>query len=102
MVAGCDDDPVFSAALSKLKGTFQWETWNEDNVTLTGIEIETLPDGGFHLRQQKYVDQLELISLDQRLSRGDTDKLTPGELTQHRGVSGSANWLETRPVRISV
>ena len=24
LVAGCDDDPVFSAALSKLKGTFQW------------------------------------------------------------------------------
>ena len=23
LVAGCDDDPVFSAALSKLKGTFQ-------------------------------------------------------------------------------
>ena len=24
LVAGCDDDPIFSAALSKLKGTFQW------------------------------------------------------------------------------
>ena len=23
-VAGYDDDPVFSAALAKLKGTFQW------------------------------------------------------------------------------
>ena len=23
-LVGCDDDPVFSAALSKLKGTFQW------------------------------------------------------------------------------
>ena len=52
LVAGCDDDPVFSAALSKLKGTFHWGTWNEDNFTLTGIEIETLEDGGFHLRQQ--------------------------------------------------
>ena len=30
LVAGCDDDPVFSAALSKLKGTFHWRTWNED------------------------------------------------------------------------
>ena len=62
LVAGCDDDPVFSAALSKLKGTFQCRTWNEDNFTLTGIENETLPDGGFHLRQQKLVDQLELTS----------------------------------------
>ena len=24
LVAGCDDDPIFSAALSKLKGTFQY------------------------------------------------------------------------------
>ena len=98
LVAGCDDDPVFSAALSKLKGTFQWRTWNEDNFTLTGIEIETLPDGGFHLRQQKFVD-LELMSLSQRRSRADTDKLTLGELTQLRGVSGSANGLGnlTRP-----
>ena len=24
LVAGCDDDPVASAALSKLKGTFHW------------------------------------------------------------------------------
>ena len=41
----------------------------------------------------KFVDQLELISLSQRRSRADTDKLTPGELTQLRGVFGSANWL---------
>ena len=47
----------------------------------------------------KFVDQLELISLRQRRSRADTDKLTPGELTQLRGVSGSANWLgnQARP-----
>ena len=59
------------------------------------LKIETLPDGGFHLRQQKFVDQLELMCR----SRADTDKLTPGELTQLRGVSGSANWLgnQTRP-----
>ena len=50
LVAGCDDDPVFSDALSKLKGTFQWRTWNEDNVTLTGIEIETLQDEPFSLK----------------------------------------------------
>ena len=93
LVAGCDVDPVFSDALSKLRGTFQWGTWNEDNFTLTGIEIETLQDGGFHLRQQRFVDQLELMSLSQRLSRAGTDKLTPNELTQLRGVSGSANWL---------
>ena len=99
LVAGCDDNPVFSAALLSLKGTFQWRTWNEDNFTLTGIEIETLRDGGFHLRQQKLVDQLELMSLTQRRSRSDTDKLTPGDLTQLRGVSGSAKWLgnQTRP-----
>ena len=98
LVAGGDDDLIFSAALAKLKGTFQLGTWNEDTFTLTGIEIDTLPDGGF-LRQQKFVDQLELMSLSQRRSRADTDKLTPGELTQLRGVSGSANWLgnQTRP-----
>ena len=55
---------------------------------MTGTEIETLQDDGFHLRQQRFVDQLELISLSQRRSRADTDKLTPGELTQLRGVSG--------------
>ena len=59
---------------------------------MTGIEIETLQDGGFHLRQHKFVDQLELISLSERRSRADTDKLTLGESTQLRGVSGSANW----------
>ena len=78
---------------------FQWRTWNDDNFTCTFIEIETLPDGGYHLRRQKFVDQLELMSLGQRRSRADTDKLTPGESTQRRGVSGSANWLgnQTRP-----
>ena len=45
------------------------------------------------MRQQKFVDQLELMSLTQRRPRADTDKLTPGELTQLRGVSGSATWL---------
>ena len=79
LVAGCDDDPIFSAALSKLGGTFRWGTWNEDNFTLTGIGNETPPS--------------------HRRSRADTDKLTPSELTQLRGVSGSANWLpnQTRP-----
>ena len=93
LVAGCDDDAIFSTPLSKLKRTFQWSAWNEDNFTLTGIEIETLPDGGSHLRQQICVDPLELMSLSQRRSRADIDKLTPGELTQRRGVSGSANCL---------
>ena len=51
LVAGGDDDPIFSAALSKLKGTFQWRTWNEDNFTLTSIEIETIHDDGFLLRE---------------------------------------------------
>ena len=41
----------------------------------------------------KFVHQLELMSLSQRRSRVDTDKLTSEELTQLRGVSGSANWL---------
>ena len=81
-MAGCDDDPIFSAALSKLKGTLQCRTWNEDNFTLTGIEIETLLDGGFHLKHQKFVNQLKLMSVSQPRSRADTDKLTPGELTQ--------------------
>ena len=71
-------------------------TWNEHNLKLTGIEIETLQDGGVHLRQQKFVDQCELISLSQRRSRADTDKLTPGESTQLR-----IGW-EIRLVRISV
>ena len=39
------------------------------------------------------------MSLSQRRSRAVTDKLTPGDFTQLRGVSGSANWLgnQTRP-----
>ena len=39
------------------------------------------------------------MSLSQRRSRADTHKLTLCELTQLRGVSGSANWLgkQTRP-----
>ena len=42
---------------------------------------------------------MELMSLSQRRSRADTGKLTPGELTQLRGVSGSAKWMgnQTRP-----
>ena len=63
------------------------------------LKFETLLDGGFRLRQQKCVDQVELMSLSQRRSRADTGKLTPGELTQLRGVSGSAKWMgnQTRP-----
>ena len=73
LVAGSDDDPMFSSALFKLKETFRCKTWNEDNFTINDIEIETLSDGGFHLQQQKFVDQLELMSLSQRRSRADTD-----------------------------
>ena len=68
----------------------------------TCIEIETLSGGGFHLRQQKFVDHLELISLSQRRSHADTDKLTPNELTQPLEVSGLANLLEIKLVQISV
>ena len=84
---------------SNSRELFTGGTWNEDNFTLTGIEIETLSDGVFHLRQQNFGDQLELMSLSQRRSGADTDKLTPRELTQLRAVSGSANWLgnQTRP-----
>ena len=53
----------------------------------------------FIFDNRNFVGQLELMSLSHRRSRADTDKLTPGELTQPRGVSGSANWLgnQTRP-----
>ena len=99
LVAGCDDDPFFLSKLfcQNLKGLSNG--WNQDHFTLTSIEIVTLTDGGFHLRQQKSVDQSELMSLGQRFSRADTDKMTPGELTQLRGVSGSANRLgnQSRP-----
>ena len=50
------------------------------------------------------MDQLDLISLSQRRSRADIDKLMPGELTQLRGVFGSANWLGNqtrRDLRVS-
>ena len=57
LVAGCDDDPVFSAALSKLKRTFQWERGMGTNFTLTGIEIETLQDGGsFATRKNVWIN----------------------------------------------
>ena len=39
------------------------------------------------------MDQLELMSLSQRRSRADTDKLTLGEFTQLGGLSVSANCL---------
>ena len=96
LVGGCDFDPIFSAALSKLEGTFQWGMWAADNFTLTSIEIETHPDDGFHLRQQKFLYQLELMSLSQRRSRADTDKLTSDQLAQLRGLSGSATLLGNR------
>ena len=71
-----------------------------DDFTLTGIEIETLLDGGFHSATTEICGSIGLdVSLSQRRSRAHSDKLTPGELTQLRGVSGSANGLEnqTRP-----
>ena len=65
LVAGSDDDPMFSSALLKLKETFHLGTWTDDNFTMIGIETETLSDGGFHLQQQKFVDHLEVMSLRQ-------------------------------------
>ena len=41
------------------------------------------------------------MSLSQRRSRADTDKLTPGELTQLRGVSGAANWSGNHDLCVS-
>ena len=51
---------------------------------------------------QKFVDQRRnsmSCEFNSNRPREDTDKLTPCELTQLRGVSGSANWLgnQTRP-----
>ena len=48
------------------KEHFNGELGMRTIFTLTGIEIETLQDGGFHLPQQRCVDQLELMSLSQR------------------------------------
>ena len=64
--------PSSQLLCQNLKELFNEERGMRTIFTLTGIVIETLPDGGFHLRQQGCVDQLELMSLSQRRSRGDT------------------------------
>ena len=72
LVAACDDDPIFPAALSKLKGLFHGERgMRKDHFALTDIETETIADGGFHLTQQKFLDQLETdVSLPRPFSSG--------------------------------
>ena len=91
--------PSSQLLCQKPKEHFDWERGARTISHFTGIENETLPDGGFQMRHKKFVDQRELMSLSQRFSRADTDKLTPGELTHLRGVSGAAKWLgnQTRP-----
>ena len=46
------------------------------NFAMIGIEVETIPDGSFNLRQDKCVDPLERMSPPQRRSRADTGELT--------------------------
>ena len=49
------------------------------NFAMIGIEVKTIPDGSFNLRQEKCLDRLGRMSLFQRGSRADTDKLTPSQ-----------------------
>ena len=43
----------------------------KDHFTLTDIETETIADGGFHLTQQTFLDQLETdVSLPRPFSSG--------------------------------
>ena len=74
LMAGCDDDPNYSAACRNSKE-------HEDNLTSIPKFRHFLMAAVCNLRQQKFVDQLELMSLSQSHSRAYTDKLTPGELT---------------------
>ena len=81
--------------------TMRWvHTWKVDENTR-----ETKAKAGHVVKGCTDPDLTEIRSesptlfLCQRRSRADTDKLAPSELTQLRGVSGSASWLgnQTRP-----
>ena len=94
LIAG-GDHPYFQKKLKELRDTFEWGLWLENDFTFCGIETKVFYDR-IEQKQETSALELEMISIGNKRRNQHDDKTTPHELSQHRGVGGSCNWLSTQ------
>ena len=93
MVAGKQGDPIHETATQALKQKYNWGAWETNCFEQCGLEAKQHEDFSISLRQSRFIDDLEEISLSRDRSRQGEQPTTDKEKSWLRGTLGSLLWL---------
>ena len=93
LIAGQDGDPLHEESLKRLRERFKWGQWEEKDFIQCGIHVVQNEDFSFSLSQERFIDDLEEISLTRDRQRMEEEKVSESERQQMRAVLGSMSWL---------
>ena len=92
IMTGC---PKLAAPIfAKMKETFEYGTWDEDNFRFTGRQITRGPDFSVIISMHEYINELEEIDIPLARKNGNRNlAVTERERSVLRGKLGELGWL---------
>ena len=97
IIAGCDDDEVFSSAEKKLQEEYKFGKWEFDEFEFAGTYVQQSSDMSIHMSQKDYVEKwVEEMEIPKERMKQVKSPLTSSEISMLRGALGSLSWKATQ------
>ena len=90
---GRENCEIHGKLLQELQKSYQWGAWEETCFEQCGILVRQEEDFSISLSQQRFVEEVEEISLARDRARQPELPATDKEKSSLRGVLGSLSWL---------
>ena len=93
LIGGKEGDEVFEKAMDALKQSYRWGKWEDSSFDYAGCHIQQAKDFSIRIDQNDYTDRwIEEIEIKPERSKQEKSEATPQEVSQLRGLIGSAAW----------
>ena len=99
IITGDQGDPDWKSFRQKFKEMYKWSPWQVGSFTFAGIELKQTKNFNIYMTQENFCNALRPVAILEEHSRSLHDALSPGELTQCRGLAMKAQWraIQTAP-----
>ena len=85
--------PIHQRLLKEIQQAYKWGTWEKQKFEQCGIVLTQHDDFSITLRQERYIRELEEISISRDRARQEEQPTTSTEQSWMRGALGSLSWL---------
>ena len=99
IITGKEDDKDWKRYREEFKKMYNWSPWQAGSFTFAGIELKQTKDYTIYMTQEKFCGALRPVTIEHETQRKLTDRLSPAETTQARGLTMKAQWraIQTAP-----